>query len=127
MPQPPSPREIELSPELACATAQLGKASSELAELRRENKLLREKIDALVRRLFGAQSEKVDPGQLLLMLQGLEAPGKAPEPVAAEAPRRSTVPSPPRSDRGPRWSADLPARPPTDPHYSPPPPRWSRK
>ena len=40
MPQPPSPREIELSPELACATAQLGKASSELAELRREIKLL---------------------------------------------------------------------------------------
>ena len=42
------------------------------------------------------------------MLQGLEAPGKVPEPVEAEAPRHSTVPSPPRGDRGPRWPADLP-------------------
>jgi len=41
------------------------------------------------------------------MLQGLEAPGKSPEPVAAEVPRRSTAPSPPRNDRGPRWPADL--------------------
>jgi len=94
-------RETELSEQLARAAAQL-------VEVQCENKLLREKIDALVRRLFGAQSEKIDPGQLLLMLQGLEAPGKAPEPVAAEAPWRSTAPSPPRSDRGPRWPADLP-------------------
>jgi hypothetical protein len=57
MPQQPSPREIQLSQELARATAQLGKTSGELAELRTENKLLREKIDALLRRLFGAQSE----------------------------------------------------------------------
>jgi transposase len=107
MPPQPSPRELELSQELARATAQLGKTSGELAELRTENKLLREKIDALIRRLFGAQSEKVDPGQLLLMLQGLDAPGKAPEPVAAEAPRRSTDPSPPR-ERGPRVPEHLP-------------------
>ena len=57
MPPQPSPREIEWSQELARATAQLGRASGELAELRTENKLLREKIDALLRRLFGAQSE----------------------------------------------------------------------
>jgi hypothetical protein len=64
--------------------------------------LLREKIDALLRRLFGARSEQIDPGQLLLMLQGLEAPPKAPEPVALEAPRRSTDPSSPPRERGPR-------------------------
>ena len=63
-----------------------------LAILEKENALLREKIDAaLVRRLFGAQSEKIEPGQLLLLLQGLDEPGKAPEPVAVEAPRRSTA------------------------------------
>jgi transposase len=106
MPPPPSPRELELSQELARATAQLGQASGELAELRTENKLLREKIDALIRRLFGAQSEKLDPAQLLLLLQGFDEPGKAPEPVAAEVPRRSTGQSPPR-ERGPRWPADL--------------------
>ena len=100
MPQQPTPREIELSEMLARATAQLG-------EVRMENKLLREKIDALLRRLFGAQSEKIDAAQLLLMLQGLDAPGKAEEPVEAEAPRRSTDPSPPR-ERGPRVPAHLP-------------------
>ena len=104
----PSAREQELSEQLARATAELGRTGSELSEVRMENKLLREKIDALLRRIFGAQSEKLDPAQLLLMLQGFEAPGKAPEPVEAEAPRRSTAPSPPRSGRGPRWPADLP-------------------
>ena len=78
-----------------------------LAILEKENALLREKIDALVRRLFGAQSEKIEPGQLLLLLQGLDEPGKAPEPVAVEAPRRSTVPSPPR-ERAPRLPEHLP-------------------
>lgn len=96
----PTARETELSEQLARAAAQL-------AELRCENKLLREKIDALMKRLFGAQSEKLDAAQLLLMLQGLDAPGKAPEPVAAEAPRRSMGQSPPR-ERGLRLPAHLP-------------------
>jgi transposase len=96
----PASRETELSEQLARATA-------ENERQRIETKLLREKIDALIKRLFGAQSEKIDPGQLLLMLQGLDAPGKAPEPVEAEAPRRSTDPSPPR-ERGPRVPAHLP-------------------
>ncbi|MEO6788639.1 MAG: IS66 family transposase [Chthoniobacteraceae bacterium] len=107
MPDKPTQREQELSEALARATAELGKASGELREARTENTRLREKIDALVRRLFGAQSEKLDPAQLLLILQGIEAPGKSPELVAAEAPRRSTAASPPRSNRGPRWPADL--------------------
>jgi transposase len=97
----PASRETELSEQLARATAQL-------VEVQCENKLLREKIDALIKRLYGAQSEKLDPGQLLLMLQGLDAPGKAPEPVEAEAPRRSTVPSSPPRERGPRIPAHLP-------------------
>jgi transposase len=79
-----------------------------LAVLEKENALLRQKIDALVRRLFGARSERLDPAQLLLLLQGLEEPpGKAPEPVAEEATRRSKAPSPPR-ERGPRVPAHLP-------------------
>ena len=96
----PTLRAAELSEQLA-------RSAAELTGLRTENKLLREKIDALIKRLFGAQSEKIDPGQLLLMLQGLDAPGKDPEPVAAEAPRRSTGQSPPR-ERGPRIPAHLP-------------------
>ena len=78
-----------------------------IAELEKENSLLRQKIDALARKIYGVSSEKLDPGQLLLLLQGLDEPGKVPEPVVAEAPRRSKVPSPPRS-RTPRLPEHLP-------------------
>ena len=95
-----SSREAELSRQLQERDGQLQRANARIA-------LLEAKIDLLVRKLFGAQSEKLDPAQLLLLLQGMDEPGKAPEPVAAEAPRRSTVPSPPR-ERGPRLPEHLP-------------------
>lgn len=44
----------------------------ELSESRLENKLLRDKVDALVRLLYGSKSEKLDPDQLML-LEGLES------------------------------------------------------
>jgi transposase len=77
------------------------------ARLEKENALLRQKLDLLIRKLFGAQSEKLDPAQLLLLLQGFDDGPKAPEPVAEEAPRRSTDPSPPR-ERRPRLPEHLP-------------------
>ena len=49
----------------------------ENARQAQEIKLLREKIDLLVRRVFGASSEKMDTDQLLLALEGAEA--KKPE------------------------------------------------
>ena len=58
--QPPE-RQKELSEELARATAALSEARTEI-------KLLRGKVEALIQRLFGAQSEKLDAAQLLLML-----------------------------------------------------------
>jgi transposase len=100
VPNPSPSREAQLLAEL--------KARDErLDALEKENALLRQKIDLLVRKLFGAKSEKLDPAQLLLLLQGLDEPGKAPEPVAAEVPRRSTDQSPPR-ERGPRLPEHLP-------------------
>jgi len=97
----PDARETQLLKELQAR-------DERLAELEKENALLRQKIDLLVRKVFGASSEKLDPGQLLLLLQGTEQPpGKAPEPVAAEAPRRSTGQSPPR-ERAPRLPEHLP-------------------
>jgi hypothetical protein len=41
----------------------------------KENALLRQKIDALARKIYGVSSEKLDPGQLLLLLQVLDEPG----------------------------------------------------
>ena len=40
-----------------------------LADSQKENALLRQKIDALVARVFGASSESIDPAQLELLLQ----------------------------------------------------------
>lgn len=87
--------------------AELAARDEQLATLKQENELLRQKIDALIRQLFGAKSEKLDPAQLLLLLQGFDEPKKAPEPVVAEAPRRSREASPPR-ERGPRLPEHLP-------------------
>ncbi len=102
MPKPSSSCEMkEALARVLAENTRLGEENAQMrttnAQMQVENKLLREKIDALLRKLFGASSEKIDPGQLLLLLQGLDAPGKEPEPVEAEAPRRSMVPSPPRS------------------------------
>ena len=49
----------------------------ESRRLHQENELLRQKLDALARRLFGARSEQLDKNQLLLLLQEAEAPGPA--------------------------------------------------
>ena len=77
--------------------AELKVRDERLAALEKEHALLREKIDLLVRKLFGAKSEQLDPAQLLLLLQGLDEPGKAPEPVAG-----SPVHQPPLSPPPPR-------------------------
>src|ERR1700720_3484719 len=53
-------REAEL-------TQQLEQALQVMASLRRENELLRQKIDLLVRRIFGSSSEKLDSAQLQLL------------------------------------------------------------
>jgi transposase len=86
--------------------------SKELVHLRErvvaleaENALLRQKIDALVRRVFGATSERIDPAQLELLLQ---LPAAA--PAAAEPARPSSEPSTtrPRREHSPRLPDDLP-------------------
>ncbi len=51
-----TPREAEL-------TAALAASQQQIVELKQENELLKPKIDALVRRIFGASSEKMDPAQ----------------------------------------------------------------
>jgi len=99
--------ESNAFPDPAELLERVASLEKENTQMRVENKLLREKIDALLRKLFGASSEKIDPAQLLLLFQGLDAPGKAPEPVAAEAPQRSKDRLPPRS-RGPRLPEHLP-------------------
>lgn len=68
-------------PEMTPLEAELTRKVAALEEVNqrqaREIILLREKIDLLVRRVFGASSEKIDTDQLLLQMEGMEA--KKPE------------------------------------------------
>jgi transposase len=49
--------------------SRLAECREALAQSRRENELLRQKIDLLIRRVFGSSSERLDKAQLELLLQ----------------------------------------------------------
>jgi len=72
---------------------------------RQENSLLRQKIDALVRRVFGSSSEQVDRKQLELLLQ-LAAGAMPAAPVPVTAKQEVKVQS--RKARAPRLPEHLP-------------------
>ena len=61
-----------------------------VAALRTENTLLRQKIDLLIRRVFGSSSEQLDPAQLELLLQLSAAPALVAEKTFPEN-KTSTV------------------------------------
>ena len=86
-------------------TSQLAECQAALAQSRRENELLRQKIDLLVRRVFGSSSERLDRAQLELLLQLPESVAN-PEPVEP-----STIKKPSgnaRKERQPRLPENLP-------------------
>jgi transposase len=62
-----------MTPLEARLTEEVAALRQENQRMAQENKLLREKVDLLVRRIFGKSSESLDSNQLLLMLQGDEA------------------------------------------------------
>ena len=93
-----TPREQELARQLAeCQEA--------LAQSRRENALLRQKIDLLVRRVFGSSSERLDRAQLELLLQ-LPESLTDPEPVEPSTSKITSRNS--RKERTPRLPENLP-------------------
>jgi len=80
-----------------------------------EIKLLRQKLDALARRMFGRSSEKLDAAQMQLLLEGLEeitdaqATAQLADMAAAQA-QDADVKAAPVRERGPRVPAHLPVR-----------------
>jgi transposase len=92
-------REAELTQELA-------ESQQALAAALRENQLLRQKVDWLVRRVFGSSSEKLDSAQLQLLLLS-EAPSVAPEP-APVAPSQTPRAPRTRPPKAPRLPDNLP-------------------
>lgn len=95
-----TPREAEL-------TKQLEQALQRVAALQQENKLLREKINLLLRRIFGSSSEKMDAAQLELLLSGVEVvePAVAPE---SQAHVSKPLEAAPRKAKTPRLPDNLP-------------------
>jgi hypothetical protein len=71
---------------------------SENQRLRQENQLLREKVDFILRRMFGSSSEKLHPGQLELMLS-LHEEAQAPGKDGASLLEEEAVPLKPRPKR----------------------------
>jgi len=94
-----SAREQEL-------TEQLAQCQAALAQSQRENARLRQKIDLLVRRVFGASSEALDPAQLELLLALPAAAAVVAAPVVQPVREISVVRS--RKERTPRLPDDLP-------------------
>lgn len=87
-------REAEL-------TQQLADCQQALAAALQENRLLRQKVDLLVGRVFGSSSEKLDLAQLQLLLLS-EAPGAAAEPLPSPNPTpRAPRTRPPKAPRLP--------------------------
>jgi transposase len=83
----------------------LAECQSALLESRRENALLRQKIDLLVKRVFGSSSEQVDRAQLDLLLSVPESstsPTPPPAPIAKSAIRKD------RKDRAAGLPENLP-------------------
>jgi transposase len=59
-----------------------------LADAQRENKMLRQKIDLLVRHLFGSKSEQINPAQMELLLGNIEKPAESQTQQVVELPAK---------------------------------------
>ena len=78
-----------------------------VSTLQKENSLLRQKIDALCRRVFGSSSEKIDAAQLELLLQMVNRSDAAEAKTAAPV-EKTSEPVRPRKERSPRVPENLP-------------------
>jgi transposase len=78
-----------------------------LQETKNENALLRQKVEALIRRVFGSSSERVDPAQLELLLQ-MAGGTTAPQLEGARKESKASEPARPRKQRAPRIPENLP-------------------
>lgn len=97
----------DLQSELTRLRERVHTLAAALEQSHRENAFLRQKVDALVRRVFGASSERIDPAQLeLLQLSAVPLTG---------TPAAQALPSPPeprasrvRKENTPRLPENLP-------------------
>jgi transposase len=79
----PTAREVLLEEQVASLTGELQQLREEVERLQQEKRVLRLKIDALSRKLFGRSSEKLNPEQLQLIFDTIAQEAAA---AAATAP-----------------------------------------
>ena len=93
-------REAQLEAELTLAQA-------EAQILRCELQMMRQKVDLLIRQIFGSKSERINPAQMDFFFQQDQSPAPAPEPQPPEPPVVQ-APRTERRERAPRLPEDLP-------------------
>jgi len=104
------PEPIDKDTLIAQLRAETQQQKAQIELLKQELKLQKEKVDALIRRIFGAKTEQLDPGQLELLLSKGNDLGKA---KASAAPSTEANPTAKKrikkaTRRRERWPADLP-------------------
>jgi integrase len=70
------PEEVTLQELIAQKDRRIRDLEADKQQMTQEIKLLKEKVDLLIRRMFGTRSEKLDEAQLELLLKEVES-GKA--------------------------------------------------
>jgi len=93
--------------------AALERSAADVERLTEENRLLRAKVDALVRKIFGPSSEALDPAQLELLLEADDgakkpSPAAGPPGPAAGDPESGAKNRRPKAPRKPRVPENLP-------------------
>ena len=75
-------REAELERQLRLKDEENARLRMQVKELEQKARLLEQKIDLLVRRIFGARSEQLNAAQLELLLLQQDSLGKSPASAA---------------------------------------------
>ena len=104
LPTTPSPDAPPLPDDLAVCQQMIRELLASLHDAQRDNERLRQRLDALLRRLYGPKAERLDANQLLLFAQTQASP---PQPPAAPAAPAAAAP---RGHGRRRLPASLPRR-----------------
>ena len=104
---PDSPRDALLQQENATLRemnktlqAQIGTLTQRIEQLTQDNLVLRLKVDAMARKLFGKSSEKLDPAQLQMVFEALQNEGPDSELKKSEASGSNADNSEAEADKG---------------------------
>ena len=80
--------------------AQIGTLTQRIEQLTQDNLVLRLKVDAMARKLFGKSSEKLDPAQLQMVFEALQNEGPGSELKKSEASGSNADNSEAEADKG---------------------------